>query len=82
MSSEIAIRAENIGKRYRIGATQGVGRYRSLREDLTGLATKSRRKARAGRTGFLGAEGCLVRDQGAARRSGSSGATGPARARC
>ncbi len=45
MSSEIAIRAENIGKRYRIGATQGVGRYRTLREDLTGLATRSRRKA-------------------------------------
>ena len=45
MSSEIAIRADHIGKRYRIGATQGVGRYRTLREDLTGLATKSRRKA-------------------------------------
>ncbi len=45
MSSEIAIRAENIGKRYRIGATQGIGRYRSLREDIAGLATARRRKA-------------------------------------
>ena len=45
MSSEIAIRAEHIGKRYRIGATQGIGRYRSLREDIAGLATARRRKA-------------------------------------
>jgi lipopolysaccharide transport system ATP-binding protein len=45
MSSEIAIRAENIGKRYRIGATQGIGRYRSLREDIASLATARRRKA-------------------------------------
>jgi lipopolysaccharide transport system ATP-binding protein len=45
MSSEIAIRAENIGKRFRIGATQGIGRYRSLREDIAGLATARRRKA-------------------------------------
>jgi lipopolysaccharide transport system ATP-binding protein len=45
MSSEIAIRAENIGKRYRIGATQGVSRYRSLREDIAGLASKRRSKA-------------------------------------
>jgi lipopolysaccharide transport system ATP-binding protein len=45
MSSEIAIRAEHIGKRFRIGATQGIGRYRSLREDIAGLATARRRKA-------------------------------------
>ena len=42
MSSDVAIRAEGIGKRYRIGATQGVGRYRSLREDIAGLASKKR----------------------------------------
>ena len=52
MSSEIAIRAEGIGKRYRIGATQGVGRYRSLREDITGLATRSRRKAEQAKRDF------------------------------
>jgi lipopolysaccharide transport system ATP-binding protein len=44
MSSEIAIRAEHIGKRYRIGATQGIGRYRSLREDIAGLASKRQRR--------------------------------------
>lgn len=44
MSSEIAIRADGIGKRYRIGATQGIGRYRSLREDIAGLASKRRAK--------------------------------------
>jgi lipopolysaccharide transport system ATP-binding protein len=48
MSSDIAIRAENIGKRYRIGATQGVARYRSLREDIAELASRRRRKAREG----------------------------------
>lgn len=42
MSSDIAIRADGIGKRYRIGATQGIGRYRSLREDIAGLASKKR----------------------------------------
>ena len=50
MSSEIAIRAEGIGKRYRIGATQGVGRYRSLREDIAGLASQARPQARAARS--------------------------------
>ena len=44
MSSEIAIRAEGIGKRYRIGATQGIGRYRSLREDIAGLTSRQRAK--------------------------------------
>ena len=44
MSSEIAIRAENIGKRYRIGATQGIGRYRSLREDISELASLRKRQ--------------------------------------
>jgi lipopolysaccharide transport system ATP-binding protein len=52
MSSEIAIRAENIGKRYRIGATQGIGRYRSLREDIAGLATARRRKAERAKRDF------------------------------
>ena len=45
MSSEIAIRAEGIGKRYRLGATQGVARYRSLREDVAGLASRRSREA-------------------------------------
>ena len=45
MSSEIAIRAEGIGKRYRLGATQGVARYRSLREEVAGLASKRTRGA-------------------------------------
>jgi lipopolysaccharide transport system ATP-binding protein len=50
MSSEIAIRAEGIGKRYRIGATQGIGRYRSLREDISELASRQgRRQERAKR---------------------------------
>lgn len=40
MSSDIAIRAEGIGKRYRTGATQGIGRYRSLREDISNLASR------------------------------------------
>jgi lipopolysaccharide transport system ATP-binding protein len=44
MSSDIAIRVEGIGKRYRLGETQGIGRYRSLREDVSGLF--SRRFAR------------------------------------
>jgi lipopolysaccharide transport system ATP-binding protein len=39
------IRAEGIGKRYRIGQTQGMYRYRSLRDDIAEWATK--RKARA-----------------------------------
>jgi lipopolysaccharide transport system ATP-binding protein len=52
MSSEIAIRAEGIGKRFRIGATQGIGRYRTLREDISGLATRSRRRAERTRRDF------------------------------
>ena len=44
MSSDVAIRAEGLSKRYRIGATEGFARYRSLREDLTGLS--ARRRAR------------------------------------
>jgi lipopolysaccharide transport system ATP-binding protein len=52
MSSEIAIRAEGIGKRYRIGATQGIGRYRSLREDIAGLATARRRRAERAKRDF------------------------------
>src|SRR4051812_10122822 len=46
MSSDFAIRLENIGKRYRIGATQGVGRYRSLREEIVeGISGKGRGRA-------------------------------------
>jgi lipopolysaccharide transport system ATP-binding protein len=52
MSSEIAIRAENIGKRYRIGETQGIGRYRTLREDIVGLASRRRRKAESATKDF------------------------------
>ena len=37
MSSELAIQAENLGKRYQLGATQGVGRYRTLRESVADL---------------------------------------------
>ena len=53
MSSELAIRVENVGKRYRIGATQGVGRYRSLREEivdghLDGAAPERRTNATSG----------------------------------
>src|SRR4051812_40822226 len=44
MSSDLAIRVENLGKRYRIGATQGIGRYRSLRQDISDLASRSGRK--------------------------------------
>ena len=52
MSSEIAIRAEGIGKRYRIGATQGVGRYRSLREDISELASRRGRKQERAKRDF------------------------------
>jgi lipopolysaccharide transport system ATP-binding protein len=40
--SEIALKVEGIGKRYRIGADQGVGklRYKSLRDSLGGIARK------------------------------------------
>ena len=44
MSSEVCIRADGVGKRYRIGATQGIGRYRTLREDIIGLAARRRKK--------------------------------------
>lgn len=40
MSSEIAIRVAGLGKRYRIGQTQGVGRYRSLREEVSDFASR------------------------------------------
>jgi len=52
MSSEIAIRAQGIGKRYRIGATQGVGRYRSLREDISELASRRGRKQERAKRDF------------------------------
>ena len=52
MSSEIAIRAEHIGKRYRIGATQGVGRYRSLREDISELASLRKRQQERAKRDF------------------------------
>ena len=50
MSSEIAIRVDGISKRYRIGATQGIGRYRSLREDISEFASlRKRQQERANR---------------------------------
>src|SRR3954467_14642011 len=50
MSSDLAIRVENLGKRYRIGVTQGIGRYRSLREDISELASlRGRKQERATR---------------------------------
>ena len=45
--SDIAIRVENLGKRYRIGAT--VQRYRTLRETLSDAVTTPIRRLRAGR---------------------------------
>lgn len=44
-----AVRAEDLGKRFRIGETQGAYRYRSLRDDLAGLTRRSRRPADADR---------------------------------
>src|SRR3954453_85697 len=44
MSSDLVIRAENLSKRYRIGATQGMGRYRSLREEIAEGVTRKHRK--------------------------------------
>jgi lipopolysaccharide transport system ATP-binding protein len=41
MSSELAIHAENLGKRYQLGQTQGVGRYRTLREGVTEMFTRN-----------------------------------------
>ena len=40
-STDVAIRAEGVGKLYRMGATQGMYRYRTLREEL---ATRLRRR--------------------------------------
>lgn len=34
MSSDVAVRLDNVGKRYQLGGTAGFFRYRSLREDL------------------------------------------------
>lgn len=39
------IRAEGISKRYRIGETQGMYRYRSLRDDIADWATRRQRRA-------------------------------------
>lgn len=49
MSSEIAIHADSISKRYLIGETQGIHRYRTLREDVTGLVSRKRRRSVAER---------------------------------
>ena len=54
MSSEIAIRAEGIGKRYRIGATQGVGRYRIAARGHRRASPPRRRKAERRRSGTSG----------------------------
>ena len=46
MSSDLALRAEGLGKRYRIGRTEGFYRYRSLRDELAqGLRRRVRRDA-------------------------------------
>jgi lipopolysaccharide transport system ATP-binding protein len=46
MSSDLAIRVEKLGKRYRIGATQGIGRYRSLREEIAdGISRRRKRES-------------------------------------
>ena len=52
MSSEIAIRADGISKRYRIGATQGIGRYRSLREDISEFASLRKRQQERAKRDF------------------------------
>jgi lipopolysaccharide transport system ATP-binding protein len=44
MSSDLAIRLERIGKRYRLGEMHGAARYRSLREDLTRTLSFRRRE--------------------------------------
>lgn len=51
MSSDIALRAEGLGKRYQIGSTEGFYRYRSLRSDLSsGLRKRLRGEAEDTRT--------------------------------
>ncbi len=45
LMSEIAIRVENLGKRYRIG--ESMQRYQTLREGLLNLATKPMRYFRS-----------------------------------
>jgi lipopolysaccharide transport system ATP-binding protein len=42
MSSEIAIRADGISKRYLIGETQGIRRYRTLREEVSRAVSRKR----------------------------------------
>ena len=44
MSSEIAVAAEGLGKRYRLGEGESVGRYRSLREDISEAVRRRRRR--------------------------------------
>jgi lipopolysaccharide transport system ATP-binding protein len=44
MSSDVALRVEGLGKRYRIGRTEGFYRYRSLRDDVSsGILRRLRR---------------------------------------
>jgi lipopolysaccharide transport system ATP-binding protein len=50
MSSELAVWADAIGKRYRLGTTQGMGQYRMLREDVADFASGRRRRAKAAET--------------------------------
>jgi lipopolysaccharide transport system ATP-binding protein len=47
MSSESAIVAEGLGKRYRLGEGESFARYRSLREDLSSVVSRRRRRAAA-----------------------------------
>jgi lipopolysaccharide transport system ATP-binding protein len=49
MSSNVAIQAENLGKRFQLGATQGVGRYRTLREGVADMFTPKRGEREAER---------------------------------
>lgn len=65
MSSELALRAENLGKRYRTGRTEGFYRYRSLRDDVvSGLRRRLRGAEDEGRTLWALREVCFDIDQG------------------
>lgn len=59
MSSEVAIRAEGLGKQYRIGlGARGVGTYGSLREEISrGFRSLGRRKDRTGDSTFWALRG-------------------------
>ena len=86
MTSDVAIRAEGLGKRYRIGAARAL-RRRCATTIAGGLrrarcAVVGARSDTAPRRRHLGAARRLVRGPARARSSASSAATAPARARC